>query len=353
MRVFLHHSQRWLRPGIQVLLALAVLVGLLGMFPTQSASAVATPVFTVIAVEKDNLVTIKTTNFPANKTFTVRMGKYGTLGIGGIASGTTFSGTGGTFTATYSIPAALKGSARIAIRLDATTGGYYSYNWFWNDAGTNGTGGPVVTPTPGYTGIPTFQIMYLVKNATVTIKTNNFPAKKTFTVRMGKYGTQAIGGTVVGSTYSENGGTFTISYNIPAALKGESRIAIRLDSTTGGYSSYNWFWNDPSTTGTGGTGGPAVYTGTPTIRISAVVKDDKVTITTNNFPTNRDFVVRMGKYGTLGVGGIVVATTNSSPGGTLSFTYAIPAALKGESRIAIRLDSTTGGFYSYNWFFNK
>lgn len=113
MGVIAQSSQRWLRLGIQVLLALTLMVGMLGMFNAHSASAaVPTPVFTVTAVEKDNLVTIKTSNFPANKTFTVRMGKYGTLGIGGIEAGITFSGTGGVFTATYSIPAALKGSAR-------------------------------------------------------------------------------------------------------------------------------------------------------------------------------------------------------------------------------------------------
>jgi len=61
------------------------------------------------------------------------MGKYGTLGIGGVVIGTTNSGTGGAFSATYSIPAELKGETRIAIRLDSTTGGFYSYNWFWNN----------------------------------------------------------------------------------------------------------------------------------------------------------------------------------------------------------------------------
>jgi len=239
MQTVLHGFQRCLRPGIQIFLALTLLVGLLGAFSSvQSASAaVPIPVFAITAVEKDNLVTIKTTDFPANRTFVVRMGTYGTLGIGGIEVGTTFSGTGGTFTATYSIPAALKGSARIAIRLDATSGGYYSYNWFWNAPATPS---PVIT----YTGIPTFAISAVVKDDTVTIKTNNFPADRTFEVRMGAYGTLGVGGTWVATTASGVGGTFTATYSIPAALKGLSRIAIRLDSTTGGFYSYNWFWNN-------------------------------------------------------------------------------------------------------------
>ena len=37
-------------------------------------------------------MTIKTKNFPADDSFTVRMGKYGTLGIGGKVVATTDSG---------------------------------------------------------------------------------------------------------------------------------------------------------------------------------------------------------------------------------------------------------------------
>ncbi len=50
-------------------------------------------------------------------------------------------------------------------------------------------------------------------------------------------------GTVVGTTNSESGGTFVFTYTIPDGLKGQSRIAIRMDATSGGYYSYNWFWN--------------------------------------------------------------------------------------------------------------
>jgi len=40
-------------------------------------------------------------------------------------------------------------------------------------------------------------------------------------------------------------------------------------------------------------------------------------------------------------------------GGAFSATYAIPAGLKHQARIAIRLDSTPAGFHSYHWFWNK
>jgi hypothetical protein len=38
-------------------------------------------------------------------------------------------------------------------------------------------------------------------------------------------------------------GTFTATYTIPAGLYGLDRIAIRLQSPSSGYYSYNWFWN--------------------------------------------------------------------------------------------------------------
>ena len=343
MRILFSRSTRWLRAGMQLIVVFALMVGVMGFVITQNAAAsVPIPTFVITNVVQDSTVTIQTTNFPANRTFTVLMGQYGTLGIGGVVVGTTFSGTGGSFAATYTIPDSLKGLSRIAIRMDSSTGGFSSWNWFWNNASAFGTGGPVTT------GIPTFIIENVVTDSTVTIKTNNFPPSRTFTVSMGLFGTLGVGGTVVATTDSGPGGVFTITYNIPDSLKGQGRIAIRMDSTTGGFSAWNWFFNNTSTFGTGG----PVFTGIPTIAITSVVQDSTVTITTNNFPANRSFTVSMGQYGTLGIGGVVVATTDSGPGGTFTVTYTIPDSLKGLSRIAIRLDSTTGGFSSWNWFFN-
>lgn len=90
------------------------------------------PVIEVSGVARDQSVTIKGANFPAGYRFTVLMGDYGSMGVGGHAVTTVDSGAGGSFTATYTIPAALRGSSRIAIRLQSERGGYYSYNWFWN-----------------------------------------------------------------------------------------------------------------------------------------------------------------------------------------------------------------------------
>jgi hypothetical protein len=301
------------------------------------------PTIKIISVIPDDKVTIQTDNFPANMDFRVLLGQYGTLGIGGTEIATTNSGTGGAFQVTYTIPNAFKGLYRIAIRLEATSGGYYAFNWFFNN-----TTPPVVpTPVPGYSGKPTFSIESVVVNSKVTIKANNFPAHYDFNVLMGAYGTKGIGGTLVTTVNSGDGGSFTATYDIPAAFHGAYQVAIRLESTTGGFFAYNWFYNATAPVP------PPGYTGIPTFSITSVVANSKVTILTHNFPAGVDFMVFMGAYGTKGIGGVQVATINSGSGGAFSATFDVPAAFNGAARIAIRLEATSGVYYAYNWFFNQ
>ncbi|HKZ70973.1 MAG TPA: LysM peptidoglycan-binding domain-containing protein [Anaerolineales bacterium] len=96
---------------------------------------------------------------------------------------------------------------------------------------------------------------------------------------------------------------------------------------------------------------PALFFPVPTFRISAVVRDQSVTISAINFPVNTAFDVLMGAYGTQGVGG-AKAGTQASGNGSFTAMYTIPANLKGADKIAIRLQSATG-YFSYNWFHNQ
>jgi hypothetical protein len=193
------------------------------------------PTFTITAVVRNTSVSIQTANFPANDTFDVLMNQYGTQGVGGIKVGTLSTGAGGVLKATFNIPAALQGNWRIAIRLQSAKSGLFAYNWFYN----NTTGGKT---TPGYAGIPTFAIAAVVKNTSVTITTNNFPKNVTFDILMGPIGTQAVGGIKVGTLNSGAGGVLTAAFNIPAALQGQARIAIRAQNAAG-FFAYNWFYN--------------------------------------------------------------------------------------------------------------
>lgn len=423
------------------------------------AQALATPTFDVQGVTANDKVTIVTANFPAGYDFEVRMGLFGTKGVGGILIGTVDAGAGGSLKWTFPIPASLQSESMIAIRLQSTVGGYYAYNWFYNaDSGTHtggvpideATAGPSITapsvnpgeyvviiannlpadesfkvrmgtygtqgingeliatvepdadgflkqtfpipfalqddakiairfesedsslvlhtwveniagvsggmggPVSAYYGIPTISILKVTEDEEVTIKTNNYPADKDFQVLMGKIGTRGVGGILITTINSGDGGSFEATFDIPEALKGDHQIAIRLQTADNYFYSYDWFYNSPDAApASGGVTAVPGYTGIPTFSISAVVEDNKVTIQTSNIPAGFEWKVLMGKMWTKGVGGIEVATISSAEGGAFSETFNVPAALKGETQISIRLESTVGGFYAYNWFYNS
>lgn len=100
-------------------------------------------------------------------------------------------------------------------------------------------------PAPGRQPIPTISILEVVKDGSVTIRTNNYPANIDFKVRMNVMGTQGVNGFVVDTINSRKGGSFTATFDIPPKLHGEKKIAIRLESKEG-YYSYNWFENSNS-----------------------------------------------------------------------------------------------------------
>jgi len=336
----------------QKIVGLIVMVALLSsIFAGVSQVQASTyPTFSISEVKMDESVTILTNNMPANKNFNVLMGEIGTKGIDGIIVAALNSDKGGSFLATFPIPEQLKGRAQIAIRLEGTDNPYYAYNWFWNDA-KNGTWPedyPPAQPPTCACNIPTFSIKSVVKGEDVTITTYNFPKNVEFTVLMGKMWTRGINGIEVATLKSGEGGSFEATFDIPAELANEERIAIRLEGT-GGYYAYNWFWNNTASTP------PAEpvdgYSGYPYFFITAVEKDTTVSIKAYNLPKDTDFTVLMGKMWTMGINGIEVTTLNSGEGGTLEATFAIPAELAGEQRIAIRLQGEV--YYAYNWFWNN
>lgn len=200
------------------------------------------------------------------------------------------------------------------------------------------------------TPTPYFMIVSVQKDKSVTIKTYQFPAQDNFKVLMGPYGTQGKNGIKVGNYSSGNGQSKTVTYPIPAELKGSYKIAIRLQSTTGsGFFAYNWFYNNTAQGSTDG--GSSSSQGTPYFNIKSVVKNDKVSIVGYKYPANTKFTVYMGPYGTKGVGGYFVTTFNTGAGGTINKTFPIPPELYGLAKIAIRTQANP--WYAYNWFYNN
>lgn len=346
-------NKKWLFVVITILVTLIPAQ----VFAAKSDS-LAIPTFTITGVEKGITVTIKAQNFPVSEKFTVKMGAYGTMGIGGVVVGTQESGNG-SFTATYDIPASLKASTRIAIRLQSTASGYYSYNWFWNSDYPDGSSSGGSTDSPGSppagaNTIPSTKIKSVIASQEVTVIGSNFTTNDTYTVYIGKYGTKGVGGIKIGTQKTNSSGSFTETYKIPDSLKTEKILAIRWQSPVTGYYAYDWFYN--KTDGSSSSGGvypPAGQNTIPTFKITDVTKNQTVTINATNFTVNDTYTVYMGAAGTMGIGGKIVGKQDTGADGKFTATYDIPASLQGATIIAIRLQSPTSGYYSYNWFYNS
>jgi hypothetical protein len=95
-----------------------------------------------------------------------------------------------------------------------------------------------------YSGYPSFSIVSVVPDQSVTIKTYNLPANDSFNVTMGPMYTQGIGGYFVKTVNSGSGGSISYTFTIPSQLAGSYRISIRMQSPTSGYYAYNWFYNN-------------------------------------------------------------------------------------------------------------
>ena len=345
--------------------AALVMVFALALGVSSTGKASGFPVINIVSVVGDGNVTVTGVGFPVDQTFSVRMGAYGTLGMGGEVVGSKEPASGSSFTMTFAIPASLVGAQKIAIRMDSPQG-FYSYNWFYNNTTGASTDAPAGTTLPAYAGVPTFNIASVVGGSLVTILTDNFPAGQTFTVRMGEYGTAGVNGTFVGITSSSAGGSFNQTYQIPANLAGLSKISIRLDSPQG-YYAYNWFYNastaalltppvvvtsTPAPITTAVVTTQPSYAGFPGLMILSVDKDSKVTIRATNLPAGETITVLMGEFGTAGLGGIEVTRISSGMGGDFTATYTIPVILYGRNKIAIRME-TSSGYFAYNWFYNN
>jgi len=205
--------------------------------------------FSIVSVERNKTVTVRTYNFPEDEKFVVKMGEMGTQGKGGYTVDTVNS-KDGSEKYTFDIPSELKGEYQIAILMKSKLTGEYAYNWFYNDTtgGGGGTGGGYVPSYPYYKGYyyryPTFSIVSVSRNSSVTIQTYNLPPSDTFDVTMGPMGTQGIGGYYVDTVNSGSGGSKKYTFTIPSALRGSYQISIRMYSPHSGYFAYNWFYNN-------------------------------------------------------------------------------------------------------------
>ena len=136
----------------------------------------------------------------------------------------------------------------------------------------------------------------------------------------------------------------------PPTATPASTLVIEPTSTPASTSAAD---DPPTTTVTVDDGLFAVGSVYPTFAITAVARNNYVSILTEYLPADEDFIVTMGYMGTAGIGGYVVDTTNSGTGGQLALTYNIPPALYNQHQISIRMVSIQTGYYAFNWFYNN
>jgi len=268
---------------------------------------------------------------------------------------------------TFDMPDELSGADEIKVMVVNAFNGHSGSVAFKNEDGY-----PSVTPygyfTETYVGsssgsysstaTPFTNVLNVVIDGEVTLQVFNFPPGKEFIVTMGPMGTRGIGGYVIGTQSSGEGGSFIVTYPIPPQLYGSDYIAIRLESTTSDHFAYDYFQNNDGYTATS-SGTPSnndwvLAAGTyPSTSITSSVKDQTVTVSGTNFTRNDTYIVRMGPIGTQGVNGIVVDNFNTGASGSFTATFTIPGSLQGAAQIAIRFESTNAAYYAYDWFYNK
>lgn len=205
-------------------------------------------------------------------------------------------------------------------------------------------------------------IVSVEKGQSVTIRVVDMPANKEFRVLMNTMGTQGAKGIEAGTGKTNSEGTFTKTFPIPASLKQESRIAIRIEATdkTGWYA-YNWFVNSTSgsSSGSGSTGSSGVPAGSTSgshnLSITDVEEDVSVEFQAQNLAANRPFQVWFdweNRSGTLK--GAQSGTIRSDQNGKIVTSLRMPAALVDREEVRLRLQATDGsGIAAYAWFLNQ
>jgi hypothetical protein len=88
--------------------------------------------FSVVDVEADEEVTIRTSGLPADITFKVFIGKAGSKGVGGYEVGTLKDGDG-VIRASFEIPVDLRDRSKLDIRVENKPLGIYYYVSFENE----------------------------------------------------------------------------------------------------------------------------------------------------------------------------------------------------------------------------
>ncbi len=321
---------------LPVMIALALLLGAAAQ-PYAVQAAQAKPTLEIIEVERDREVTVRGEDFPRNTRFDVYLYPLGFDPEPEDRVDRFTTGSTGVFETSFDIPRKLEGYRRLVLFMESRDGNYDIETWFFN----RNTG-----KSDRYTGTPSFTILDVVKDREVTLRLRNLPPDDRFEVLMDEIGTQAKDGIHVGWVSTGFGGNRQVTFSIPSALRGESRIAVRIESPTSGYYYYNWFYNRTDWYGggdadkdKGGSGGKVALT----VSVTEVVQDQRIEVLIGGLPQKSQFRVLMMAPGSNWKDAVEVLRTSSLNGKVVRAPLAVPASLRGQERLLVRVEHISSG----------
>jgi len=202
----------------------------------------------------------------------------------------------------------------------------------------------------------TLTVVEVQPGGLLKLKVENMPSG-TYTVRMGKAGSQGIAGGLV-AHFDSGGGTQEFLFEIHESVRHNSFVDVRVDDGAGsfGYLTFDNTKFYPAGAATVTTPTPAPSTGTTTTKPSTsaggnlvVVGSQKggwVKVQFAGLPANKEFTVRIGMAGTraAGVYGYVVAHFTTDASGTQTGTFEVPFPLRNQASLDFRAE-TSGYVY--------
>jgi hypothetical protein len=216
--------------------------------------------------------------------------------------------------------------------------------------------GTMVQPASAM-GVMTIRVGAVEPGHRVFLTFNNLTPGVEFAVRMKAYSEPWVG-PVVANVSSADGEVVTGWFEILPELSHRPWIVVHIDDSFG-YSASVIFDNSyrfqaPSS------GAPAATTaapqvvqprGEPTIEVTHVQRGGVVVAKITQLPANTSFLVTVGKAGTQGIGGSVVARmdTSSTPWQQMFGHFEIPTTLASEKSLDLRLQGPNGYFYWVNF----
>lgn len=210
------------------------------------------------------------------------------------------------------------------------------------------------------------EVLSIVSGESVTIRVSGMAANTPVTVRMGAAVNKGRAGEIVGTAVTSGEGGWRATYAIPATLKTQKKLAVRVEVTADiSQFAYRSFVNvskgKASTVSGGGSSsaGSIIPTGSSlnagNITITDVVEDKSVTIKVTGAPAGARLAVWLDWNNRNGVmQGRQAGTVKAGSDGAINATVRFPSAAVDRGTLRVRVQGLDGSTYlAYRWFINS